>query len=688
MADSPPTGTAEMKAGGSDVIGGCLLSIKCLRLRLGGCSLARPVTQPAEVPTVMAEGEANAEVESEEAPAQTKGVHENLAEAVATAVPASSQGSLVADVADNRDESTADKPSENTDDQATAGDNQRRPVGYNRRSVFAALGSNSRGKLLLVFSSLNEWTFSLMTSPGVCERLEQSHRLCDRLRIMLEERANVERSYAASLERLARKAKEAVVTPDAARPGSETALSAFEGYIGSVMHRAEQSRQLAGDLAGEVVPSLGGTLKQHGQVYQRIRVDGMKLAASLQEQYRLHDETVLRYDDAAQRADHLMRDLAADTTHDPSSRLRLAVTAAEAARLTSGCEEDYRKAVLKVNTERQRFVAHMDIIMDALQDMEVKRERCFKDALRKTLVYDAAWIRNVEYDLNQAIPGAEAVDPEGDTGQFARDRYARRAEAIKGGQSLHPSKERPDPPGESNGSAGEKSREATVSQYDEFIESVWSGAAAPDDSKELVDGLRDYTVRMELLAKTCGVALDLADQQMDGETAGQIAGVSLRISAVKEDGKRHSLMQELYYHPIWSRVLIWEDILLWAIADSCMDEQKKRAGWPEGDAADKPYMVSISNFGEILLHYGVQANNGRDLVVRCIARMEEPLGRGALDDVKATLLNSLAIAEVKEAQPATTPPSEEEKAGGKEEEKDKCENAHTSNDAAREDVFA
>ncbi|KAF4711750.1 hypothetical protein FOZ62_031738 [Perkinsus olseni] len=506
--------------------------------------------------------------------------------------------------------------------------------------------------------------------PGVCERLEQSHRLCDRLRIMLEERANVERSYAASLERLARKAKEAVVTPDAARPGSETALSAFEGYIGSVMHRAEQSRQLAGDLAGEVVPSLGGTLKQHGQVYQRIRVDGMKLAASLQEQYRLHDETVLRYDDAAQRADHLMKDLAADTTHDPSSRLRLAVTAAEAARLASGCEEDYRKAVHKVNTERQRFVAHMDIIMDALQDMEVKRERCFKDALRKTLVYDAAWIRNVEYDLNQAIPGAEAVDPEGDTGQFARDRYARRAEAIKGGvgratllekvevlpwlrlqQSLHPSKERPDPPGESNGSAGEKSREATVSQCDEFIESVWTGAAAPDDSKELVDGLRDYTVRMEFckklrskalgkavlgggmaslqaLAKTCGVALDLADQQMDGETAGQIAGVSLRISSVKEDGKRHSLMQELYYHPIWSRVLIWEDILLWAIADSCMDEQKKRAGWPEGDAADKPYMVSISNFGEILLHYGVQANNGRDLVVRCIARMEEPLGRG------------------------------------------------------------
>ncbi|KAF4759418.1 hypothetical protein FOZ63_028836, partial [Perkinsus olseni] len=602
MADSPPTGTAEMKAGDCDL----------------AAAPGSAVTQPAEVPTVMAEGKANAEVESEEAPAPTKGAHENLAEAVATAVPASSQGSLVADVADNRDESTADKPSENTDDQAAAGDNQTASMNGDGKQL-SATGSKFKDLLIDDF-------------PGVCERLEQSHRLCDRLRIMLEERANVERSYAASLERLARKAKEAVVTPDAARPGSETALSAFEGYIGSVMHRAEQSRQLAGDLAGEVVPSLGGTLKQHGQVYQRIRVDGMKLAASLQEQYRLHDETVLRYDDAAQRADHLMKDLAADTTHDPSSRLRLAVTAAEAARLASGCEEDYRKAVHKVNTERQRFVAHMDIIMDALQDMEVKRERCFKDALRKTLVYDAAWIRNVEYDLNQAIPGAEAVDPEGDTGQFARDRYARRAEAIKGGvgratllekvevlpwlrlqQSLHPSKERPDPPGESNGSAGEKSREATVSQCDEFIESVWTGAAAPDDSKELVDGLRDYTVRMEFckklrskalgkavlgggmaslqaLAKTCGVALDLADQQMDGETAGQIAGVSLRISSVKEDGKRHSLMQELYYHPIWSRVLIWEDILLWAIADSCMDEQKKRAGWPEGDAADKPYM--------------------------------------------------------------------------------------------------
>ncbi|EER08382.1 conserved hypothetical protein [Perkinsus marinus ATCC 50983] len=634
-----------------------------------------------------------------------KGVDEHLAEAVATAVPVSSQGSLVEadgfdiDVGENEGETTG-TIAENSDDQIPDDENVQSPMQMGTEDSHLVIDSTDFKELLID------------DAPGVYEQLEQSHRLCDKLRIMLEERANVEKSYAASLERLARKAKE-VLLADAKPSGFATASAAFDGYIGSVMHRAEQSRQLASDLAGEVVPSLRGTLKQHGQVYQRIRADGMKLSTALQEQYRLHDETVLRYDEAAQRADHLMRELALDTTHDPSSRLRLAIAAAESSRLASGCEESYKKAVHKVNTERQRFVAHMDIIMDALQDMEVKRERCFKDALRKTLVFDMAWVRNVEYDLNRVIPIAEEVDPEGDTAQFARERYAERARLVKGGvgratllerievlpwsklqESLHPSEQRREPPREING----VDENEAVSRCDAFVESVWRGDAEAEDSKELVAGLRDHGVRMQFckklrskahseavleggmtslqtLAKTCGVVLDLADQQMDGETAGQIAGVSLRICVVKEDGKKHSLMQELYYHPIWSRVLIWEDILLWAIAESCMAEQRGRAGWPERDAADTSHAVGISNFGEVILHYGVRPDNGKDLVLRCIGRMEEPLGRGAMDDIKTTLLDGLVVAEVKEAQP-------------EEQEETKEEDEHLNDRDAREDVFA
>ncbi|KAF4651781.1 hypothetical protein FOL47_000181 [Perkinsus chesapeaki] len=636
---------------------------------------------------------------------------DELAEAAATAVPASTEGSLAGEGDAAGDEAEGGYNQEAKDSEEV---DSRAPEECN-------IGSVEEKQMLPASADFKDLLID--DFPGVCERLERSHRLCDRLRILLEERANIERSYAAGLERLARKARDSAITDTC---GSETALAAFDGYLGVLTHRAEQSKQLATDLAGEVVPPLTGTLRQHGQVYQRIRVDGLKLSSGLHEQYRLHDDIVLRYDKAAKRADHLMVDLEADGSNDPGSRLRLAVAAGEAARLASGCEEDYKKAVHEVNAERQRFVAHMDVIMDALQDMEVKRERCFKDALRKTVVYDAAWLRNVEYDLNQAIPGVEGVDPEKDTAEFARSRYAKRSEATKGGvgratllekvqvlpwqrlqRSLHPNGSAA-APAESGKKRAQKEEEVdtdAVGLCDKLLDTIWEGDKVEEGeeaSQALVAGLRDQAVRLNFceklrekarenssleggmsslkaLAKACGVALDLADQQMDGETAGQIAGVSLKVSAGKEDGKRQMLMQELYYHPIWSRVLIWEDILLWAIAEACMDEQRKRAGWPERNQEDRGYMVDVENFGEVLLHYGVQASNGRDLVGRCIGRMDEPLGRGALDDIKGVLLNGLAVAEAKQSQPSSQPPAQEveEEEGGA-----------AGCSAAREDVFA
>ncbi|CDJ47254.1 hypothetical protein, conserved [Eimeria brunetti] len=61
-------------------------------------------------------------------------------------------------------------------------------------------------------------------------------------------------------------------------------------------------------------------------------------------------------------------------------------------------------------------------ILSCLEEMDLKRMQCLRDALTRAGVFVAANLRHMQYDLERSIHSVEAVDPEGDLRDFVDGR--------------------------------------------------------------------------------------------------------------------------------------------------------------------------------------------------------------------------------------------------------------------------
>lgn len=66
-------------------------------------------------------------------------------------------------------------------------------------------------------------------------------------------------------------------------------------------------------------------------------------------------------------------------------------------------ENRYRFSVKIANDTKRVYSTQMKVILRSLEDMDFKRLACFKDALRKLMVYQTSMLRNGQYDLDLTI---------------------------------------------------------------------------------------------------------------------------------------------------------------------------------------------------------------------------------------------------------------------------------------------
>lgn len=102
----------------------------------------------------------------------------------------------------------------------------------------------------------------------------------------------------------------------------------------------------------------------------------------------------------------------------PSVRTELALTCMRRCVEARVAEEEYKESVMRLNSASQTHRKKLSVILQSLQDMEEKRMLCFRDALRKVAVYQAAFLRNLQYELDQTIKQVEAIDPQADIQEF------------------------------------------------------------------------------------------------------------------------------------------------------------------------------------------------------------------------------------------------------------------------------
>lgn len=66
-------------------------------------------------------------------------------------------------------------------------------------------------------------------------------------------------------------------------------------------------------------------------------------------------------------------------------------------------ETHYRRSVQIANDTKRVYGSQMKVILRSLEDMDLKRLACFKDAFRKLMVYQTSLLRNIQYDLDLTI---------------------------------------------------------------------------------------------------------------------------------------------------------------------------------------------------------------------------------------------------------------------------------------------
>eukprot|EP00747_Dinoflagellata_sp_TGD_P181751 gnl/TRDRNA2_/TRDRNA2_35688_c0_seq1.p1 gnl/TRDRNA2_/TRDRNA2_35688_c0~~gnl/TRDRNA2_/TRDRNA2_35688_c0_seq1.p1 ORF type:complete len:736 (-),score=165.72 gnl/TRDRNA2_/TRDRNA2_35688_c0_seq1:187-2394(-) len=245
-----------------------------------------------------------------------------------------------------------------------------------------------------------------------CQRSEHSLRVLERLAESLKKRAQVERAYA---DGLAACAEQVQVDP---QDGS--VHESVDAVMINLRNRGEQSIELADEVEFDIVLMFEEVVKQHKEVSKRISSDVQVLQKHVKDTREEHDQLSASYFTTCTEAEQVCNELIYNSTLKPAERIKLSSRALSLSKQARSAEHQYLQSIEKVNAARSLFDRQMPTILDTLQEMEDKRSKCIKDGLRKLAVYEASWLRNLQYDLESTASSAINADPERDLQEFIR----------------------------------------------------------------------------------------------------------------------------------------------------------------------------------------------------------------------------------------------------------------------------
>ncbi|KFG40206.1 hypothetical protein TGP89_259720 [Toxoplasma gondii p89] len=243
-------------------------------------------------------------------------------------------------------------------------------------------------------------------------RVDSGRTLLERLRAALLLRANAAVEQASKMESL-------VQTFVATNLESKTVMSAVNALRLEAVHQADHCREFAEAIRRDVVEgTLTNTIHNHYLVLQQIKADGSEAQKELTLATVDHQKAMHRYLRCSKEAAAAAVKAQAAEGEAPNVRTELALSAIRRCVEAKAAEDEHRESVARLNAAAQANERKMAIILQSLQDMDEKRMLCFRDALRKAMVYQAAYLRNVQYDLEQTIKTVDAVDPMADLQEF------------------------------------------------------------------------------------------------------------------------------------------------------------------------------------------------------------------------------------------------------------------------------
>lgn len=246
------------------------------------------------------------------------------------------------------------------------------------------------------------------------KRVVPTRRQLEALVTCFRERAHLERQYARGIAQSVSKL-EPLATEEEGGCGVPAAL---EAVIVTLRTRAEQSAALADELDQDVAATVEMMLRQHAEVSHRVLADGQRLSKQWQDALNSYEQCAARYAQSGLDAERAAGECGAAAPERPGLWRSLAERAVGGARRASFAKLEYHKALERRNAAWELRESGMGFVLSATQDMEEKRAQCFRDTMMKLAVYDTAWLRNVQYDLDSCVAAVEARGADADLQDF------------------------------------------------------------------------------------------------------------------------------------------------------------------------------------------------------------------------------------------------------------------------------
>jgi hypothetical protein len=237
----------------------------------------------------------------------------------------------------------------------------------------------------------------------------------------LEEKAAIEDSYAKGLER--------VVKSPYLITNQGTLAHAILALKNDSLNKAMQARTLSENILKDLANPLKDLLSNQLKTLSKTHPEGKKSENKRQELVERLERFKARYMKACKESETLTVQL---ETPQPSSRRDKMMQ--RVIILKQDIEENlkgYKDALAQHNEYKEKFTDFMSKILEVYQKQEEQRLETMKDCLRKLVIYETSYLRNLQYDIDNLAKAIESVNCRSDIQQFIDENSSSSTKNLK-----------------------------------------------------------------------------------------------------------------------------------------------------------------------------------------------------------------------------------------------------------------
>ena len=220
------------------------------------------------------------------------------------------------------------------------------------------------------------------------KRIESGNSLCNELNSLLQDRANIEKEYAASLRKWSKKWNDVIEKG----PEYGTMEAAWKGVLAEADRVSDVHDRIKESLSKDIAPKLKDWQREH---FHKTMVTQIKEKKEKDDEFRKKQKTWAKlwvsvercrkeYHMACKRERSALvhsRNADGDMGQSPDAISRMRDKVDQAKHEVARTKDSYEAALREINDENSRYMEDMTTVFDKCQDMEAQRLNFFKEIL-------------------------------------------------------------------------------------------------------------------------------------------------------------------------------------------------------------------------------------------------------------------------------------------------------------------